>query len=120
MRRILANLYVAIDIPFFFNGDRKTFQWETNDSISEVIAQKTLMEPFQYKGSHFKAYDETYDLTLDISVDSNTEWQQINHFPIIAYAYTDVGYTKLYQGLNVTPCFKLNKSFEIRLKFKIL
>ena len=77
------------------------------------------MEPFQYKGSHFKAYDETYDLTLDIDIDSNTEWQQINHFPIIAYAYTDVGYKQIYQGLNVTPCFKLDKNFEIKVKLKI-
>lgn len=120
LSRILATLYVAIDIPFFFNGDTRTFQWETKDSVSEETIKKTLMEPFQYKGSHIKAYDETYDLTLDININSNSEWQQINYFPIIAYAYTDVGYTKLYQGLNVTPCFKLNKSFEIRLKFKIL
>ena len=119
LRRILAKLYVAIDLPFFFNGDSRTFQWETEDSISETMTKKTLMEPFQYKGSNFKAYDETYDLTLDIDIDSNSEWQQINHFPIIAYAYTDVGYKKIYQGLNVTPCFKLDKNFEIKVKLKI-
>lgn len=77
------------------------------------------MEPFQYKGSHFRANDETYDLTFDIDIESNMEWQQINHFPIIAYAFTDVGYKKLYQGLNLTPCFKLEKDFEIKLKLKI-
>lgn len=119
LKRILTNIYVAIDIPFFFNGDTETFQWETNDSISEVIAKKTLMVPFQYKGSHFKAYDETYDLSFEITINSNMEWQQINHFPIIAYACTDVGYKKLYQGLNMALCFNLNKNFEIKLKLKV-
>ncbi|GAH11544.1 unnamed protein product, partial [marine sediment metagenome] len=29
LKRILENLYLAIDIPFFFNGDTNKFKWES-------------------------------------------------------------------------------------------
>ena len=119
LNNILEKLYVGIDLPFFFNGDRKTFQWETNNSISEVIAKKTLMEPFQYKGSHFKAYDEICDLNFELMISSFSSEIKINKFPIVAYVFTDEGYKKIYQGINIIPQFKLDKTFEIQLKLMI-
>ncbi|GAH07370.1 unnamed protein product, partial [marine sediment metagenome] len=44
---------------------------------------------------------------------------KIYKFPIIAYAFTDEGYKKIYQGINVLPCFKLKKEFEFHLTSSI-
>ena len=52
-------------------------------------------------------------------ISSNLGDASINKFPIIAYVYTDEGYKKIYQGINITPVFKLKKNFEIQIQFKI-
>ena len=78
-----------------------------------------MLEPFQYKGLNFKAHDETYDLHLDLEFSSKSDSIKINKFPIIAYAFTDEGYKKIYQGLNDTPVFKLEKNLEFHLKITI-
>jgi len=44
---------------------------------------------------------------------------KIHKFPIIAYAFTDEGYKHIYQGMNILPRFKLDKSFEINIQLKI-
>ena len=119
LQRILENLYVAVDIPFFFNGDTTKFLWNSTQVEFKEDKEKDLLEPFQFIGSHFKAYDETYDLNFEVNISSNINENQINKFPIIAYAFTDQGYKKIYQGLCLVPKFKLNKNFEIQLKFKI-
>jgi len=119
LQRILENLYVAVDIPFFFNGDTTKFLWNSTQVEFKEDKEKDLLEPFQYIGSHFKAYDETYDLNFEVNISSNINENQINKFPIIAYAFTDQGYKKIYQGLCLVPKFKLDKNFEIQLKFKI-
>ena len=115
---ILLFLNVGIDIPFFFNGDTNKFQWESNQLELDGEKERDLLEPFQYKGTHFKAYDESYDLSVEFDISSDLDSVKIYKFPIIAYVYTEEGYKKIYQGINVTPLFKLEKSFEFHLKIK--
>ena len=119
LQRILKNIYVAVDIPFFFNGDTTKFTWECGGFMSDDIKDKGLLDPFEYIGTDFKAYDETYDLKFEIMLSSSTEKINIYKFPIIAFAFTDEGYKRIYQGINVTPRFKLDKSFEIEIELKI-
>ncbi len=119
LKRILENLYLAIDIPFFFNGDPNNFKWESAYVQFVDDKEKDLLKPFQYIGENFKAYDETYDLNLEILFSSDTGKIKINKFPIIAYAYTDEGYKTIYQGINVLPQFKLDKTFEINIELII-
>ena len=117
--RILKNIYVAIDVPFFFNGDTTKFTWECGGFMSDIIKEENILDPIEYQGSDFKAYDETYDLKFEIMLSSTSEEINIYKFPIIAFVHTDEGYKRIYQGINVTPRFKLNKSFEIELQIKI-
>ncbi len=119
LKRILENLNIAIDIPFFFNGDTNKFKWESAYVEFSSDKEKDLLEPCQYLGQNFKAYDETYDLNFEILVSSDTGKIKINKFPIIAYAYTDEGYKTIYQGITVTPQFKLNKSFMLNIELII-
>ncbi|MFX1394463.1 MAG: alpha-amylase/4-alpha-glucanotransferase domain-containing protein [Promethearchaeota archaeon] len=119
LKNIIENIRIAIDIPFFFNGDTKKFQWESVEVNFKDDKEKDLLEPFQYKGSNFKAYDNTYDLNFEILLSSNTDIIKIIKFPIIAYVYTDEGYKKIYQGINVVPIFKLDQNFIFNLKLKI-
>jgi len=119
LNRIVKNINMAIDIPFFFNGDTTKFQWESKQEDFEDDKDIKLLESFQYTGSHFRAYDESYDLNLDIDISSNNDLIKINKFPIIAYAYTEKGYKEIYQGINVVPFFKLDKNLEIHLTLKI-
>jgi len=119
LNRIVNNLKVAIDIPFFFNGDPTKFKWESKQVDFEDDIKTELLEPFQYIGSHFKAYDETYDLNFEFEILSKNNSIKINKFPIIAYAFTDEGYKEIYQGINVTPFLKLSKSLEFQLKLQI-
>ncbi|MFX0186237.1 MAG: alpha-amylase/4-alpha-glucanotransferase domain-containing protein [Candidatus Hodarchaeota archaeon] len=119
LKNIIENICIIADIPFFFNGDTKKFQWESVEVEFKDEKEKDLMEPFQYKGSDFKAYDETYDLNFELLLSSNTDLVNINKFPISAYVYTDMGYKSIYQGINVAPLFKLDKNFKINLKLKI-
>ncbi len=119
LERILENIYVAIDIPFFFNGDPNKFKWENSQVVLKNEKEKELLETFQYIGSDFKAHDETYDLTLEMMLSSTSEEIKIYKFPIIAFCFTDEGYKMIYQGINITPRFKLDESFEIELQLKI-
>ncbi len=117
--RIIKNLSLAIDIPFFFNGDTTKFQWNSKQVEFKHKNDSVLLQPFKYTGSHFRAYDESYDLHFEFDISSKIDSIKINKFPIIAYAYTEDGYKEIYQGVNVITLFKLNKSLEINLKFKI-
>ncbi len=119
LNRIIKNLNMAIDIPFFFNGDPNKFQWESKKFNFEVNKDIKLLEPFQYIGSYFRAYDESYELNFEIDISSKDDLVKINKFPIIAYAYIEEGYKEIYQGINVIPIFKLDKNLEIHIKFTI-
>ncbi|MFX1320612.1 MAG: alpha-amylase/4-alpha-glucanotransferase domain-containing protein [Promethearchaeota archaeon] len=119
LERIVNNLQLAIDLPFFFNGDTNKFRWESAQVELKDDKEKDLLEPFQYEGSHFKAYDDSYNLNIEFTILSKVDSVKINKFPIIAYAYTEEGYKKIYQGINVTPLIKIGKNFEITLQIKI-
>jgi hypothetical protein len=120
LERIVDNLVVAIDLPFFFNGDTDKFLWESDQVVFKDDKENDLLEPFQYEGSHFKAYDDSYDLNIEFNISSKSGSVKINKFPIVAYAYTEEGYKKIYQGINVTPSIKIDsKSFEITLQLKV-
>ncbi len=119
LERIVDNLQLAIDLPFFFNGDTNKFRWESAQVELKDDKEKDLLEPFQYEGSHFKAYDDSYDLNIEFTILSKVGPIKINKFPIIAYVYTEEGYKKIYQGINVSPLIKIDKSFEITLQIKI-
>jgi len=121
LKRIIKYLNIAIDIPFFFNGDTinyNKFQWESNQLELNGEEERDLLDPFQYEGTHFKAYDEFYDVSVEFDISSDLDSVKIYKFPIIAYVYTDEGYRKIYQGINVSPLFKFEKSFEFHLKIK--
>ena len=109
---------MGIDMPFFFNGDPNQFQWKS-DQIGLTEKEKDLLEPFSYEGTIFNAYDETYDLNFEMTISSNSEYIRINKFPIIAYTFTDGGYEKIFQGINITPEFLLSETFNIQLQLKI-
>ncbi|MFX1364083.1 MAG: alpha-amylase/4-alpha-glucanotransferase domain-containing protein [Promethearchaeota archaeon] len=117
--RILKNLNVAIDIPFFFNGDTKSFRWESKHINIKDTENNDLLEPFEFVGSHFKAYDVTYDLSFELEISSKADSIKIRKFPIIAYAYTDEGYKEIYEGINITPIIKLEKNLEVQLKLRV-
>jgi alpha-amylase len=123
LKEILDTLQLGIDLPFFFNGDTNKFQWESNQVY--VLDEKLnhILKPFEFAGQYFKAYDESYDLNLEFSfIDpsmNNTDSIKIYKFPIIAYAFTDEGYKKIYQGINLLPRFKLKNDFEFITKIKI-
>jgi alpha-amylase len=119
LERIIDKLQLAVDLPFFFNGDTNKFQWESTQLEFKDDKEKNLLEPFQYEGSHFKAYDESYDLNVEFTIISKTGSIKINKFPIIAYAYTEEGYKEIYQGINATPLLKIDKSFEITVQLKV-
>ncbi|MFX1323600.1 MAG: alpha-amylase/4-alpha-glucanotransferase domain-containing protein [Promethearchaeota archaeon] len=119
LKKILKNLNVGMDLPFFFNGDTNKFQWESNQLDLRENNSIDLLDPSQYEGTHFKAYDESYDLNIEFEIVSDLDVVKIHKFPIIAYAYTEEGYKEIYQGINVTPLFKVEKSSEFHLKIKI-
>jgi hypothetical protein len=123
LKRIINNLCLGVDLPFFFNGDPNKFQWESNQVIFLEGQKNELLKPFEYSGHHFKAFDESYNLNFELALTSqsksDTDSIKIYKFPIIAYAFTDEGYKKIYQGINVLPCFKLKKEFEFHLTSNI-
>jgi len=119
LNSIVKHLNVAVDIPFFFNGNTDTFKWESEQMNFNNENENKLMDPYQYTGSHFKAYDDTYDLLFEFDILNKNGSIKINKFPIIAYVYTDEGYKEIYQGINVTPLFKLDKNLEFHLKLRI-
>ncbi|MFX1376181.1 MAG: alpha-amylase/4-alpha-glucanotransferase domain-containing protein [Promethearchaeota archaeon] len=119
IKRIIENLTLGIDIPFFFNGDTNKFKWESNQVELKDEEVSDLLSSFQYEGNHFKAYDESYDLTIDLEFFDILNPAKILKFPIITYTYTEEGYKKIYQGINIISLFKFEKGFEFHLKLKI-
>ena len=121
--RILDKLNIGIDIPFFFNGDPNKFSWESNQVLFANDNNNELLASYEYEGHHFKAYDESYDIFFEFEISSTSksdlESIKIGKFPIIAYAYTDEGYKKIYQGINVIPQFKLSKNFEYQIELEL-
>ncbi len=123
LKNILDNLYMGLDLPFFFNGDPNKFQWSNNQTLFLENNVNSLLKPFEFTGQHFKAYDESYDLNLEYSFNdvskATDNSKKMYKFPILAYVFTDEGYKEIYQGINLTPRFKLNKEFEITIKINI-
>jgi hypothetical protein len=123
LKRILEKLYLGVDLPFFFNGDPNKFEWESNQVLFLEGKKSPLLKPFEYSGHHFKAYDGSYKLNFKYSLSSqnkaDTDSIKIYKFPIVAYVFTDEGYKKIYQGINVLPRFKLKKEFEFNLIISI-
>lgn len=117
IKNMEENLNLLVDLPFFLNGDPKKFAW-TNDKTPELL-KKDLMKPDFFKSNYFKAYDETYDLSFQISIESKNNPEFIK-FPIISYAYTDEGYKEIYQGiaLQLRSPFKKHFKLGLRLEFK--
>jgi len=120
LNHIVKDIHAAIDIPFFFNGDTDKFQWESKQGEFNNNLANKLLEPFEYVGTNFRAYDESYDLNFEIDISSSDDLIKIYKFPLIAYAYTEEGYKEIYQGVCVVPIFKLDKNLEIQLALKIL
>ncbi|MFX0069489.1 MAG: alpha-amylase/4-alpha-glucanotransferase domain-containing protein [Candidatus Hermodarchaeota archaeon] len=119
INRILNEIYLGVDIPFFFNGNSKEFTWESAQVEFATTKEKDLLEPFQFFGEYLKACDKTYDLSFELLLSCNTGKIKIYKFPIISYTYTDEGYKKIYQGINFLPQIKLNKNFELNLQLII-
>ncbi|MBY8988620.1 MAG: DUF1925 domain-containing protein, partial [Candidatus Lokiarchaeota archaeon] len=123
LKDILESLYLGVDLPFFFNGDPDKFQWKINQEDSLNKRSDPLLKPLEFIGQKFKAYDESYDLNLEISFNDVSKTtlnpKKISKFPIIAYAFTDEGYKEIYQGINILPQFELKNDFEYIMKIKI-
>ncbi|MFX0057336.1 MAG: alpha-amylase/4-alpha-glucanotransferase domain-containing protein [Candidatus Heimdallarchaeota archaeon] len=123
LANILEKLCMGIDIPFFFNGDPSKFRWESNQVLFINKKESDLLKPFEYDGFHFKAFDESYDLNFEFEIaselKSNLDTVKIIKFPIIAYAYTDEGYKKIYQGINLISKFILKRKQEYHLRLTI-
>jgi len=123
LKGIIDNLCLGVDLPFFFNGDPNKFQWESNQVIFLEGHKNELITPFEYSGYHFKACDVSYNLNVDYllssQLKSDIDFIKIYKFPIIAYAFTDEGYKKIYQGINFIAQLKIKKEFEFRLLLKI-
>ncbi len=119
--KLCEQVKIAVDLPFFFNGDTEEFSWESTDLISssESNSHENLLDLLEYKGSDFTAHDNTYDLEFKIMISSNNEDIRIGKYPIIARAYTEDGYKDIYQGICVVPMFFLSKDFEIQLNFVV-
>jgi len=119
LKEILNSLYLGVDLPFFFNGEPSKFQWESNQNkfLDEDLNQ--LINPCEFTGHTFKAYDASYNLNLEYSFINqskpNSTSIKIYKFPIVAYAFTDEGYKKIYQGINLLPRYELNKEFEFNV-----
>ncbi|MHA1670051.1 MAG: alpha-amylase/4-alpha-glucanotransferase domain-containing protein [Promethearchaeota archaeon] len=123
LKRIIETLYLGIDLPFFFNGDPNKFEWESNQVVLLKEKKNPLLKPFEYFGHHFKAYDESYKLNFECLLSSQIKAEidsiKIYKFPIIAYTFTDEGYKKIYQGINLLTQFKLKKNFEYEIIINI-
>ncbi len=116
--RIVEHLNVGVDIPFFLNGDPKEFKWESKNIDSELIERNSIIDNYQFSGDHFKAYDNTYDLSFELNINSDLE-SKICKFPIITNTFTDEGYQNIFQGINLIPIFKIKKKFKINLNLQI-
>lgn len=116
---LIEDLHLGIDLPFFFNGDPSKFQWDSEGSQKNGDSENDLQETFIYEGTTFYAYDGTYDLHFDLTVDSD-KTSRIGCYPIISFTYTDEGYKHILQGFNLIPVLtNIGDSFSIYLKMKI-
>ncbi|MFW9895651.1 MAG: alpha-amylase/4-alpha-glucanotransferase domain-containing protein [Candidatus Thorarchaeota archaeon] len=118
LNRIINSLYIAVDLPFFFNGDTNKFQWESNQEELKNNEIFNLLEPSEHTCTQFKVYDESYDLRVEVDIMYDFNSIKVVKFPIIAYAYTEEGYKEIYQGFNVTPLLNIDRSFEFHFKIK--
>jgi hypothetical protein len=118
LNRIINSLYLAVDLPFFFNGDTNKFLWESNQGELKDNEIFNLLEPSEHTCTQFKVYDESYDLRIEVEIMYDLNSVKVIKFPIIAYAYTEEGYKEIYQGFNVTPLFNIDRSFEFHFKIK--
>jgi alpha-amylase len=66
MDGISEEIYIGVDLPFFFNGDPNKFIWESSGLELTDDREKNLLEPYWFMGDNFRAYDETYDISLEI------------------------------------------------------
>ncbi len=123
LKRIIENVSMGIDLPFFFNGDPEKFQWKSNQVLFLDNVKNSLIEPFEFMGYQLQAYDEIYDLHLEFQISNESkidkETIKISKFPIITYAFTDEGYKEIYQGITIIPRFKLKKEFEYHITISI-
>jgi len=116
---LIEDLQLGIDLPFFFNGDPRKFQWDSEGGHKELDSDNDLQETFIYEGTTFHAYDGSYDLHFELNVDSDKSIR-IGCYPIISFTYTDEGYKHILQGFNLIPVLtNLGDSFSIYLKIKI-
>lgn len=123
LKEILNSLYLGVDLPFFFNGEPSKLQWESDQSNNLKGELKELQNVSEVKSHIFKAFDDTYDLHLEYSFSNQLNPKdktiKIYKFPIITFAFTDEGYKKIYQGINLLPRFPLNSEFELGIKIDI-
>jgi hypothetical protein len=115
----IDDLSLGIDLPFFFNGNPRKFQWDSGEEEKDIPADNELQDTFIYEGSKFHAYDESYDLHFEIDIQSDKK-SKIGCFPIVSFTYTDEGYKHILQGFNLIPVFRgIGDIFSIDLKIKI-
>ncbi|MBD3195147.1 MAG: DUF1925 domain-containing protein, partial [Candidatus Lokiarchaeota archaeon] len=114
----LESFNFGIDLPFFFNGDPEKFTWKSSELDEHLIKDNRLQDKFEYLGSNFSAYDETYDLTFEVNIDSDLR-HKIAKFPLISYTWTDEGYKHIYQGINLIPIFNFENDFIIKIRLTI-
>jgi 4-alpha-glucanotransferase len=123
LKRILEDLYLGIDFPFFFNGNPDNFSWESYQVLFKEDTKNSLIDTFEYPGIHFKAIDGDYNLSIEFQIgnESKKELDAVKFFkfPLIAYTFTDEGYKQIYQGVNMLSRFKLKRNFEYKINLKI-
>ncbi|MFX1288571.1 MAG: alpha-amylase/4-alpha-glucanotransferase domain-containing protein, partial [Promethearchaeota archaeon] len=123
LKSILEKLYLGVDFPFFFNGDPNKFKWEGNRMLFPEERISPLLKSFEFSGRHFKAYDESYNLNIEYMLSNQFSGEKdsivIDKFPLVAYTFTDEGYKKIYQGINLLSKFNLTKNFEYEIIIKV-
>ncbi|MFX0074318.1 MAG: alpha-amylase/4-alpha-glucanotransferase domain-containing protein [Candidatus Hermodarchaeota archaeon] len=124
VKDVIDSLELGIDLPFFFNGEPSKFQWEVNNKYIPMEKKYNILEPIEFIADQFRAYDESYNLTLKYSFSDklNPSFSsfKIALFPIIAFTFTDEGYKRIYQGINLLPRFNLKEELEFSLTLTIL
>jgi hypothetical protein len=119
INNIIKNLKLGIDIPFYFNGEPDSFNWESKEFVFNDNKRNHLLDPLLFQGTTFKAYDRSYNLNFEVKIKNKSNKTKIAKFPLIAYTFTEEEYREIYQGVNILPIFKLDKHLEITLQLKI-
>lgn len=115
----IKQLKIGMDIPFFFNGEPKEFKWkDLNESMYDEKNDK-YFSAREDTTNEIIAYDKTYDLTFQLTINSSEGPVNVIRYPIIAFAYTDTGYREIYQGLCTIPNIKLKSAFWMECKIQI-